>query len=288
MPAVAVSLSALLQDAARRLSQGLGLDARAARLEARVLAGLALARDTAWLIAHEPEPVSPETQAAFAALLTRRLAGEPVAYLRGKQEFFGRGFLVSPAVLIPRPETELLVETALATLPAGGAARVLDLGTGSGVLALTLALERPGWEIYASDASPAALAIAQLNARRLGTAQVRFWAGDWWQPVTVVKFFDMVLANPPYVAEGDSHLAALAHEPRTALVAPDAGRAALAAIIAGAPAYLAPRGWLWLEHGWEQGPWCREMLARAGLGSVTTRLDGAGLERISGGQKMSE
>ena len=283
-----MSLAALLQDAARRLSERLGLDARTARLEARVLAGLALGCDTAWLIAHEPEPVSPAAEAGFASLLARRLAGEPVAYLRGEQEFFGRGFLVNPAVLVPRPETELLVEVALATLPVGGAARVLDLGTGSGALALTLALERPAWEIYASDASPAALATAQLNARRLGAAQVRFWAGDWWQAVARVKFFDMVLSNPPYVAEGDPHLAALAHEPREALVAPDAGRAALAAIIANVPAHLVPGGWLWLEHGWQQGPWVRKSLARKGLGNVTTRLDGAGLERVSGGQKMSE
>ncbi len=288
MPAVAVSLSALLQDAARRLSAGLGLDARAARLEARVLAGLALGRDAAWLIAHEPEPVSSRAGTGFADLLGRRLAGEPVAYLRGEQEFFGRSFQVDSAVLIPRPETELLVETALAALPAGRAARVLDLGTGSGALALTLALERPGWEIHASDASAAALATARRNARRLGAARVRFWAGDWWQAVAGVKFFDMVLSNPPYVAEDDPHLAALAHEPRMALVAPDAGRAALAAIIAGAPAHLAPGGWLWLEHGWEQGLWCREMLVRAGFGRVSTRPDGAGLERISGGQRMSE
>ena len=288
MPAVAASLSALLQDAARHLSAGLGLDARAARLEARALAGLALGHDTAWLIAHEPEPVPSRMEAAFAALLARRLAGEPVAYLRGEQEFFGRAFQVGPVVLIPRPETELLVETALATLPAGGAACVLDLGTGSGALALTLALERPAWEIHASDASPAALATAQLNARRLGAARVRFWAGDWWQAVAGVKFFDMVLSNPPYVAEGDPHLAALTHEPRMALVAPDGGRAALAAIIAGASAHLAPGGWLWLEHGWEQGPWCRETLARAGLENIATCLDGAGLERVSGGQRVSE
>ena len=286
MPAAAAaSLSALLQDAARRLEAGLGLEVRTAKLEARVLAGLALGCDTAWLIAHEPEPLFSDAAIAFAALLARRLTGEPVAYLRGEQEFFGRAFLVNPAVLIPRPETELLVETALAALPAGAAARVLDLGTGSGALALTLASERPGWEIYASDASPVALATAQLNARRLGVRHVRFWAGDWWQSVADVKFFDMVLSNPPYVAEDDPHLAALAYEPRGALVAPDAGRAALAAIIAGASPRLAPGGWLWLEHGWKQGGWCRERLAEAGLKNVATRRDSAGLERVTGGQK---
>lgn len=282
------SLSCLLQDAARRLGNVLGLQPGTARLEARILAGMALGRDTAWLIVHETEPVPAYAGASFAALLARRLAGEPVAYLKGEKEFFGRGFLVSPAVLIPRPETELLVETALQALPAGSAARVLDLGTGSGVLAVTLALERPRWEIYASDASPAALALAHLNARRLGASAVRFWAGDWWRPIAGVKFFDMILSNPPYVSEDDPHLDALVHEPRVALAAPNGGRAALDAISAGAASRLRPGGWLWLEHGWDQGAWCRERLALAGLRNIATRRDSAGLERVTGGQEMSE
>lgn len=223
----------------------------------------------------------------FFALLERRLAGEPVAYLRGTKEFFGRSFQVGPAVLVPRPETELLVETALAALPAGQAARVLDLGTGSGAIALTLALERPAWEIYASDASLSALAVAQANARRLGAERVRLLAADWWAPVACVKFFDMILSNPPYVAEGDSHLAALAHEPRLALAAADAGRAALTAIIAGAPRRLGRGGWLWVEHGWDQGAWCRQKLAEAGFGEIQTHRDTAGLDRVSGA-KVSE
>ena len=287
MEETAPSLSWLLQDAARQLRAALDLENREARLEARLLAGLALGQGSAWLIAHEREPVSLQASADFAALLGRRLAGEPIAYLRGEKEFFGRSFVVNRAVLVPRPETELLVETALATLPAGQVARVLDLGTGSGAIAVTLALERPEWEIYASDISPAALALAQFNARRLGAGQVRFWVGDWWSPVHGVKFFDMVLSNPPYVAEGDPHLDALVYEPGSALTAPDQGRSELAAIIRGAAPHLASGGWLWLEHGWDQGGWCREALAEAGLSEIQTRRDAAGLERASGG-KVSE
>ena len=287
MEQMGTSLSWLLQDAVRQLCAALGLENREARLEARLLAGLALGQGSAWLIAHERETVSPQASADFAALLGRRLAGEPIAYLRGEKEFFGRSFAVNRAVLVPRPETELLVETALATLPAGQVARVLDLGTGSGAIAVSLALERPEWEVYASDVSPAALALAQYNARRLGAGKVRFWAGDWWSPVCGVKFFDMVLSNPPYVAEDDPHLGALVYEPRNALAASDRGRAELAAIIRGAAPHLARGGWLWLEHGWDQGGWCRQALLEAGLSEIQTRRDAAGLERASGG-KVSE
>ena len=288
MEETAPSLSWLLQDAARQLRAALDLENREARLEARLLAGLALGQGSAWLIAHEREPVSPQASAGFAALLGRRLAGEPIAYLRGEKEFFGRSFVVNRAVLVPRPETELLVETALATLPAGQVARVLDLGTGSGAIAVTLALECPEWEVYATDLSPTALEVAQHNARRLGADRVRFAHGAWWKAVEDVKFFDMVLSNPPYVAEGDPHLGALAFEPSGALVAPDEGRADLASIIRGAPLRLANGGWLWLEHGCGQGAWCRQELLAAGLGNVQTKLDYAGLERVSGGQKVSK
>jgi release factor glutamine methyltransferase len=215
----------------------------------------------------------------------RRLAGEPVAYLTGRREFWSLDLEVTPDVLVPRPETELLVERALAVLAGVQAPAVLDLGTGSGAIALAIASTRPDAAVTATDASPAALAVAERNARRLGISNVSFRAGDWYAALDRGRF-DVILSNPPYVAAGDPALAALAHEPLRALVAGPDGLAALAAVAAGARERLRPGGWLLVEHGAGQGAAVRDLLTRAGLASVATRADLAGHERASEGTRV--
>jgi len=266
-----------------RLREALQLDAAEAKLEARVLLGHALGVNRAWLIAHEHDALAPAALKKYETLLTRRLAGEPVAYILGEKEFFGRGFKVTPDVLIPRPETELLVELALARLPAGRSARILDLGTGTGCIAITLALECPDCEVVATDQSAAALEVAKENAARLG-ARVEFHAGSWYQalPADAGKF-TLIVSNPPYIAQGDAHLAALAHEPSHALVAGANGLADIRLILQGAKDHLAPAGWLMFEHGWDQAEPCRTLLQQAGFAQMGTEADLAGHGRVSFG-----
>lgn len=254
-------------------------EAGVARLDAQLLLGHHLRRDRAWLLAHDDAPLG-DVQAAFEAALARRAAGVPLAYLVGEREFRGLPLAVSPAVLVPRPETEGLVEWALEL--AAPEATVVDLGTGSGAIALAFAQARPRARVAATDASADALAVARGNAQRLGLA-VEFLHGDWWQPLAGRRF-DLVLSNPPYIAGDDPHLAALAHEPRAALTPEGDGLAALRTIVAGAPAHLAPGGWLLLEHGFEQAPAVQALLAAAGFGALATRLDLAGLPRCTGGR----
>ena len=253
-----------------------------ARRDAEVLLGHVLERPRSYLFAW-PERALPEEQAlSFAGLWQRRTAGEPVAYLTGEREFWSLPLRVSRDTLIPRPETELLVEQALAlSLP--GSARVVDLGTGSGAIAIALASERPTWEIDAVEASAAALAVARANGARHKVA-VRFSQGSWFEPLQ--GQYDLLVSNPPYLAADDPHLGEgdLRFEPQAALVAEGGALCAIDAILAQAPAYLAVGGWLLLEHGCEQGAAVRERLRRAGLGEVVTWRDAAGLERVSGGQ----
>ncbi|HRK78074.1 MAG TPA: peptide chain release factor N(5)-glutamine methyltransferase, partial [Thiobacillus sp.] len=199
-----MSVAAWLNAATVRIAAAQGLEKREARLEARVLAAFAWKVTPAWLIAHDRDTPTDAQIAAADALLTRRLAGEPIAYLVGAREFYGRPFEVSPAVLIPRPDTELLVELALAHAPPGQAVEVLDLGTGSGCIAVTLALERPLAQVTALDRSPAALAVAQRNAARLD-AHVEFLSSDWFAALGGRRF-DLIVGNPPYIAAGDPHL----------------------------------------------------------------------------------
>jgi release factor glutamine methyltransferase len=246
-----------------------------------VLLGHALGVTRTWLIAHEHDELPEKAVKTYQGLLARRLAGEPVAYILGEKEFFGRGFKVDPAVLIPRPETELLVELALEKLPAAKPARILDLGTGSGCIAVTLALERPDCGIIAVEQSAAALAVAKQNAVHLG-AKLGFYPGSWYQalPAETAKF-DLVVSNPPYVAENDPHLAALAHEPGQALTAGADGLDDIRRIVQGALAWLVPGGWLMFEHGWDQGEACRGLLKAAGFAGVETRADLAGIGRVS-------
>ncbi len=273
----------LLQRDAPRLGSALALDAAESKLEVRVLLGHALGVNRAWLIAHERDPLPAAPLEKYEALLARRLKGEPVAYLLGEKEFFGRIFSVTPDVLVPRPETELLVELALEKLPTAFA-RVLDLGTGSGCIAISVALERPGCGVLAVDQSAEALAVAMRNAVHLG-AKLGFYQGNWYQalPAEAGKL-DLIVSNPPYVAEGDPHLAALVHEPAQALASGTDGLADIRQIVQGAPAWLRPGGWLMFEHGWDQGENCREIMRAEGFTGVETRADLAGIGRVTLGQ----
>lgn len=270
-----------LADAERQLAERLGLNRREARLEARILACRALGVETVWLLTHDRDPFG-DAAAAFAELLARRLNGEPVAYLLGEREFYGRPFRVAPATLIPRPETEHLVAAALARGPAG--ARVLDIGTGSGCIAITLKLERPDWQVTAVDISLDALAVARDNAARLG-AEAGFMQSDLFAALAGWAF-DLIVSNPPYVAEADPHMGRgdVRFEPRHALTSGADGLDAIRAIVQRAPAHLSDGGWLLLEHGWDQGEAVGRLLADGGFSAVFLERDLAGQARISGGR----
>lgn len=254
------------------------------RIEARALLEHASGRTREWLVGHGDEPAPADVAERFRVLARRRAAGEPLAYLVGGREFFGRWFETTPAVLIPRPDTELLVEAALAR--AAQRARVLDLGTGSGAIALTLALERPDLEVTATDASPRAVEVAARNAARLGAARVRILVGDWYAALGAGERFEMIVSNPPYIAAGDAHLAAgdLRHEPAQALTDGADGLSALRTIVAAAPQHLAPGGWLLLEHGLDQGDAVRQLLAAAGFDALATLRDAEARDRVSLGR----
>ena len=260
-----------------------GLD----RLDASLLLGHRLQRDRAWLIAHDDAPLSTADAQAYAATCQRRAVGEPLAYLVGEREFHGLRLQVTPDVLVPRPDTETLVDWALDLLRAptwGPAApRVLDLGTGSGAIALAVAHRHPAAQVSATDLSAAALAVAAGNAQRLGLA-VAFAQGGWWSAVAPAARFDLVVSNPPYIAGDDPHLPALHHEPTLALTPGGDGLGALRQIIAGAPAHLAPGGWLLLEHGWDQAAAVAALLQAAGFEAIGTRRDIAGRPRCTGGR----
>jgi release factor glutamine methyltransferase len=261
-------------------------DRRLPALETRMLLGQVLGRDRAWLAAHPEAAVPDDSALRFRSLLERRHSGEPMAYLTGEREFFSLAFRVTPDVLIPRPETEILVEQALALIPAGLATRVADLGTGSGVIALALARHRPQARVVATDVSAAALAVAQDNARRLGLPRVRFVLSEWCADLPDPEY-DLIVSNPPYVAEHDSHLSEgdVRHEPRGALASGADGLADLRVIARQAPGRLAPGGWLLVEHGYDQGEAVRALFGQAGLVAVETVVDLAGIGRVTKGQK---
>jgi release factor glutamine methyltransferase len=272
-----------LQEALRHANV-VGMD----RLDAQMLLLHTLGRsshDRAWLIAHDSDPLPPEALARWADLLERRQRGEPVAYLLGEKEFAGLSLRVDGRVLVPRPDTETLVDWALAMSPPPGGnepARLLDLGTGSGAIALAIAHRRPDAQVTATDASTDALAVAQANARRLNLP-VRFAQGAWLAAVAGERF-DVIASNPPYIAEGDPHLAALTHEPISALTAGVDGLQDLRTIVGQAPAALHPGGWLLLEHGHDQAAAVRTLLAAQGFEAVSSRKDLGGIERCSGGR----
>jgi release factor glutamine methyltransferase len=253
-----------------------------ARVDTQILLLNALARplhDRAWLLAHDTEVLTEAQQHNWDQALQRRLQGEPVAYITGRKDFFGLTLNVDARVLDPRPDTEILVEWALELLPAGQTARVLDLGTGSGAVALALQHQRPAAQVTAVDASADALAVASANAQRLNLP-VKCVISHWMD--AVLGPFELIVSNPPYVAEGDPHLAALTHEPLSALTSGADGLDDIRQIIAQAPSRLAPGGWLLLEHGWDQAAAVQALLRTAGFVQVQSRRDLGGIERCTG------
>jgi release factor glutamine methyltransferase len=276
----APTLRDLVADAARTIG---GDEARA---DAEILLAHALDRDRAWLFAHALDAAATDEARRYAALVARRAAGEPVAYITGRRAFWTLDLEVGPGVLIPRPETELLVELALDRLPADRDLRALDLGTGSGAIALAIAKERPNVRVTAIEASDRAHDIALRNVAASGLGNVRLLHGDWFAPVAGERF-DVVVSNPPYIAATDPHLARgdLRHEPRDALASGADGLDAIRAIVAAAPAHLASGGWLLLEHGHGQGEAVRALLAGAGCADVATFTDLGGRDRVGAGRR---
>ncbi len=279
-----VTIAMLLANATTMLAESMALEKREARIEARVLLAHGLEVDHAWLIAHDQDAPTPAQLHAIEDLLARRASGEPVAYMLAEREFYGLSFKVTPDVLIPRPDTELLVETALEQMPENTPCRILDLGTGSGVIAITLALQRPLSTVLAVDASLAALAIAQENSRQLGTTNVVCICSNWYAMLDVKKF-DIIVSNPPYIAASDPHLASgdLRFEPRQALASGADGLDDIRQIIAGAPSHLVEGGWLLLEHGCTQAAAVTALLQQHGFTAIRTLKDLAGLDRVSMG-----
>ncbi|MDA3922061.1 MAG: peptide chain release factor N(5)-glutamine methyltransferase [Salinisphaera sp.] len=274
------NLDVLRREAAARLADV----SDAPDIDARRLLEHATGLSATQLIVNGQRAASDDERQRFDTLLTRRLTGEPLAYIIGTVGFHELILQVSPDVLIPRPDTETLVELALARLDADAPLSVVDLGTGSGAIALALAHARPRWQLLATDASFAALDCAQHNARRLRLDKVQFIQGQWLSALATQRF-DAIVSNPPYIDPHDRHLldAALGHEPRHALVAEDGGLADLRRIVRAAPYHLRPGGRILLEHGCDQGPAVRAMLGKAGLDDVATHHDLGGRPRVSVG-----
>lgn len=269
-----------LEQAAARLG-----DSDSAALDARLLLAHVLGKTRTWLYAWPDAVLAEADLQRFYTLVAARAAGSPIAYLLGTREFWSLTLQVNSAVLIPRPETELLVQIALELGPQGPA-RVADLGTGSGAIALALARERPQWQLHATEFSAAALAVAEQNRQALGFANVSMLAGSWCEPLPA-SGYDLIVSNPPYIAEDDLHLQQgdVRFEPRSALVAGAAGLQDIVAISAQALPRLKPAGCLLLEHGWQQGTAVRALLQEAGFVQVRTQLDMGGRERVTLGYK---
>ena len=277
-----------MSSAALSVGQAL-LEARTAgveRLDAQLMLAKVLGRPRSWLFANDDAPLNAGDLAAYRQALKRLAGGEPLAYLFGEKEFHGLTLQVNSSVLVPRPDTETLVDWGvelLATkLAAVTAPRVLDLGTGSGAIALAVKHAVPRTEVSALDASDEALAVAKSNAGRLGL-EVEFVASHWWHSLGP-RQFDLALSNPPYIADTDPHLEALAHEPRLALVSGPDGLDAICAILADAAVHLTPGGWLLLEHGHDQADAVHALLAAAGFSDIESRRDLASIRRCSGGR----
>jgi release factor glutamine methyltransferase len=256
-------------------------------LEAEILLGHVLGRDRAWFYANPEAAVAGAEAARYRALLGRRRDGEPIAYLTGVREFWSMTLRVTPDVLIPRPETELLVEAALAIVPRDARWRLADLGTGSGAVALAIASERPGCEVHATELSAGALAVARANADRLLPGRIHFHQGSWCEPLT--GRFRLIVSNPPYVDPADPHLQQgdCRFEPRAALAPDGAALAAIRAIADQAVERLEPGGWLLFEHGFDQGAACRALLGERGYEEIVTRADLAGHERVTSGRRSA-
>jgi release factor glutamine methyltransferase len=264
-------------------ARALGVD----RLDAQLLLARALACPRSWLLAHDDAVLGASQWIVLQADLTRRAGGEPLAYIVGEQEFHGLRLQVNPSVLVPRPDTEVLVDWALelldAAAPEAARRKVVDLGTGSGAIALAVKHGCPGATVTATDASTAALDVARANARGLGLA-IETLAGSWWEPLAGRRF-DLILSNPPYIAGGDAHLAALRFEPTLALTPGGDGLDALRALTRDAAAHLEPGGWLLLEHGFDQHEAVQAMLREHAFADVQTRIDLGGQPRCTGGRR---
>jgi release factor glutamine methyltransferase len=251
--------------------------------EARALLAWVLRAPRERLVAHPEAVVTSQVLADYTALVARRQAGEPLAYLLGEKEFYGRPFRVTPDVLVPRPDTETLIDVALACVRDRAAPRILDLGTGSGCVAITLQLERPDASVWATDVSAAALAVARANAQTLG-AGVTFLQGDWFAALGPGATFDLIVSNPPYVAYADPHLAALRHEPPLALTDGGDGLQCLSILIGGAQTYLRGEGCLALEHGYDQAAAVAQRMRDGGFRDVTVQRDAGGQTRVTAGR----
>ena len=268
----------------KRLEAALNLDPGSARIEVQCLLQSVLQVNRAYLLCHSEQALVADQFARYMALLERRMDGEPIAYLIGEREFYGLNFKVTAATLIPRPETELLVELALQHIPQQGTCRVLDLGTGSGAIALSIAHERPGAEVVAADDSAGALEVAQYNVQRLGLGNVRLLHSDWFGALQEERF-DIIVSNPPYIAVDDVHLSQgdVRFEPRTALASGADGLDDIRNICTTAKNHLNAGGWLLFEHGYDQAAQARALLLQAGFDAVFSSRDLAGIERASGG-----
>ncbi|MGA7595741.1 MAG: peptide chain release factor N(5)-glutamine methyltransferase [Gallionella sp.] len=297
------SIRDILRNHGKQLESALNLEAGSARIEVQSLLQSVLRVNRAWLLGHPEQLLDTGQHERYFALLERRMRGEPVAYLLGEREFYGLNFKVSTATLIPRPETELLVELALqrcgrvAAAPPGahrpaprgcltrlGPCRVLDLGTGSGAIALSIAHACPDAEVVAVDASAAALEVAQSNAQRLDARNVRMLLSDWFGALRD-EWFDIIVSNPPYIAAGDTHLEQgdVRFEPRDALASGNDGLADIRRICAQAGNHLRENGWLMMEHGHDQAAQVRALLQQSGFEQIFSARDLAGIERVSGG-----
>ena len=281
-----VGISHVLQRDASRIGLILELDASTARIEVQSLLQHVLRVQRSYLLAHPEQALDATQQASYDALLERRLHGEPISYILGEREFFGLKFRVTPATLIPRADTELLVELALQRLPQSRACRVLDMGTGSGAIALSIAHARSDASVVAVDASEAALQVANENAGRLGIHNIQFLHSDWFSALNG-QHFDVIVSNPPYIAADDVHLTRgdVRFEPLTALASGAEGLDDIRRIISQAGTYLESGKWLLLEHGYDQAARVRELFQHYGFADVFSAKDLAGIERVTGGVK---
>ena len=257
--------------------------ARIGRADAELLLAHALGKSRSWLFAHGDDVIDTHAADRFEEQVLRCEQGEPLAYITGRRGFWTFDLAVTPDTLVPRPETELLVELALQRLPPGRPSRIADLGTGSGAIALALAQERPLAQVVATDASEGALAVARGNARELRLGNIEFRHGDWHAPLAGERF-DLIASNPPYIAAGDPHLEDLRFEPDAALASGPDGLDAIRAIVRDASLHLVPGGWLLLEHGFDQGAAVRSLLQDAGMCDVATERDMEGRDRVTLGR----
>jgi release factor glutamine methyltransferase len=279
------SIRAVLLQAQAQLNNAPLLDAIDARYESQLLLQHALKVNRAWLIAHENDDLAADIQHKFNTLIQRRIGGEPIAYILGCREFYGLNLAVTPATLIPRPDTEILVDIALEKIPANQAAQILDLGTGTGAIALAIAQQRPQAQVTGVDASKPALEVAISNSQQLHIANTHFILSDWFNDLNDTRF-DVIVSNPPYIEEADAHLKQgdLRFEPISALASGADGLDDIRRIIDSCLIHLKPQGWLMFEHGYNQAETVRELMAQTGLVAIETFKDLGGNDRVTIGK----